>query len=41
MKHPKLTLGYTSLRASIFTSAEDIKHTLTLASNSNTFWMGS
>jgi hypothetical protein len=28
IKHPKLNLGYTSRRASIFISAEDIKHTL-------------
>jgi len=37
IKHPKLNFGYTSLRASKFVSAADIKHTLMFGSTFNSF----
>jgi len=37
IKHPKLTLGYTPLRASTFISNADIRHTLMLTSNSDSY----
>ena len=37
IKHPKLNFGYTSLRAFMFISAADIKHTLRFGSTSNIF----